>query len=68
MDAAVSRFAFPSLPCCVRRCIASGRLLATDRCYPTANDDLPLGTGRIVLGWASLLFVLVGFTPMPFVP
>ena len=28
---------------------------------PTANDDLPLGTGRTLLGWASLLFVLVGF-------
>ena len=33
---------------------------------PTANDDLPLGTGRTILGWASLLFVLVGFTPTPF--
>jgi membrane-associated protease RseP (regulator of RpoE activity) len=33
---------------------------------PTANDDLPLGTGRTLLGWASLLFVLVGFTPTPF--
>ena len=33
---------------------------------PTANDDVPLGTGRTVLGWASLLFVLVGFTPTPF--
>jgi membrane-associated protease RseP (regulator of RpoE activity) len=35
---------------------------------PTANDNMPLGTGRTILGWASLLFVLVGFTPMPFVP
>jgi membrane-associated protease RseP (regulator of RpoE activity) len=33
---------------------------------PTANDNMPLGTGRTVLGWASLLFVLVGFTPTPF--
>jgi membrane-associated protease RseP (regulator of RpoE activity) len=33
---------------------------------PTANDDMPLGTGRTILGWASLLFVLVGFTPTPF--
>jgi membrane-associated protease RseP (regulator of RpoE activity) len=33
---------------------------------PTANDHVSLGTGRSVLGWASLLFVLVGFTPVPF--
>jgi membrane-associated protease RseP (regulator of RpoE activity) len=35
---------------------------------PTANDGVPLGTGRTILGWASLLFVLVGFTPTPFAP
>jgi membrane-associated protease RseP (regulator of RpoE activity) len=33
---------------------------------PTANDDIPLGTARTVLGWASLLFVPIGFTPVPF--
>jgi membrane-associated protease RseP (regulator of RpoE activity) len=33
---------------------------------PTANDNMPLGTGRTVLGWASLLFVPIGFTPVPF--
>jgi membrane-associated protease RseP (regulator of RpoE activity) len=33
---------------------------------PTANDDVPLGTGRTILGWASLLFVVIGFTPSPF--
>jgi membrane-associated protease RseP (regulator of RpoE activity) len=33
---------------------------------PTANDNMPLGTARTVLGWASLLFVPVGFTPVPF--
>jgi membrane-associated protease RseP (regulator of RpoE activity) len=33
---------------------------------PTANDYVSLGTGRTVLGWASLLFVPLGFTPMPF--
>jgi membrane-associated protease RseP (regulator of RpoE activity) len=32
---------------------------------PTANDDMPLGTARTVLGWASLLFVPLGFTPVP---
>lgn len=33
---------------------------------PTANDNMPLGTARTVLGWASLLFVPLGFTPVPF--
>jgi len=33
---------------------------------PTANDTVPLGTVRTCLGWLSLLFVLIGFTPTPF--
>jgi membrane-associated protease RseP (regulator of RpoE activity) len=33
---------------------------------PTANDDVQLGTDRTVLGWACLLFVPLGFTPVPF--
>jgi membrane-associated protease RseP (regulator of RpoE activity) len=33
---------------------------------PTANDSVSLGRSRTILGWASLLFVPVGFTPMPF--
>jgi membrane-associated protease RseP (regulator of RpoE activity) len=33
---------------------------------PTANDEVPLGTARTFLGWASLLFVFIGFTPTPF--
>jgi energy-coupling factor transporter transmembrane protein EcfT len=33
---------------------------------PTANDNIPLGTARTVLGWASLLFVPIAFTPVPF--
>ena len=32
----------------------------------TANDDVSLGPTRIALGWASLCFVPIGFTPMPF--
>jgi len=32
---------------------------------PTANDDEPLGLGRHVLGWLTLAFILVGFTPVP---
>lgn len=33
---------------------------------PTANDDVPLGTGRTVLGWLTLAFIFIGFTPTPF--
>ena len=33
---------------------------------PTANDFVPLGRVRTVLGWMTLAFVLIGFTPMPF--
>ncbi len=34
---------------------------------PTANDYVPLGPVRTILGWLSLLFVLIGFTPTPFI-
>jgi membrane-associated protease RseP (regulator of RpoE activity) len=34
---------------------------------PTANDDVPLGTTRTVLGWLTLPFVFIGFTPTPFI-
>ncbi len=33
---------------------------------PTANDYVPLGPVRTVLGWLTLAFVPIGFTPMPF--
>jgi membrane-associated protease RseP (regulator of RpoE activity) len=33
---------------------------------PTANDNVPLGTGRTILGWLTLCFVPIGFTPVPF--
>jgi membrane-associated protease RseP (regulator of RpoE activity) len=33
---------------------------------PTADDEMPLGTGRVILGWLTLAFVIVGFTPTPF--
>ena len=33
---------------------------------PTANDNAPLGPWRVALGWLTLAFVFVGFTPMPF--
>jgi membrane-associated protease RseP (regulator of RpoE activity) len=32
---------------------------------PTANDEEPLGIGRIILGWLTLAFIVVGFTPVP---
>lgn len=32
---------------------------------PTANDDVPLGLTRIVLGWLTLAFILVGFVSSP---
>jgi membrane-associated protease RseP (regulator of RpoE activity) len=33
---------------------------------PTADDEEPLGWPRIVLGWLTLAFIPIGFTPMPF--
>jgi membrane-associated protease RseP (regulator of RpoE activity) len=33
---------------------------------PTADDTVPLGVGRTVLGWLTLAFVVLGFTPQPF--
>ena len=33
---------------------------------PTADDSVPLGTGRTLLGWLTLGFVVLGFTPQPF--
>jgi membrane-associated protease RseP (regulator of RpoE activity) len=34
---------------------------------PTANDDEPLGIGRVILGWLTLAFIIVGFTPTPII-
>ncbi len=34
---------------------------------PTANDKAPLGKFRIILGWLTLAFILVGFSPTPIV-
>ncbi|MCA8989911.1 MAG: site-2 protease family protein [Planctomycetaceae bacterium] len=34
---------------------------------PTSNDRAPLGWFRIVLGWLTLSFILVGFTPTPII-
>lgn len=44
-----------------------GLLLALGpRHPPTANDYAPLGRWRIALGWLTLAFVPLGFTPMLF--
>jgi membrane-associated protease RseP (regulator of RpoE activity) len=34
---------------------------------PTAKDDVPLGLWRHVLGWLALAFIVIGFTPKPFI-
>lgn len=33
---------------------------------PTANDEVRLGPVRTVLGWLTLAFIPLGFTPIPF--
>ena len=35
---------------------------------PTANDAVPLSSFRRCLGWATLMFVFIGFTPAPLSP
>ncbi|MEN6407086.1 MAG: site-2 protease family protein [Thermoguttaceae bacterium] len=32
---------------------------------PTADDEEPLGVFRYILGWATLAFIVIGFTPTP---
>ena len=32
---------------------------------PTRDDTMPLGRFRYVLGWLTLLFLIIGFTPVP---
>jgi membrane-associated protease RseP (regulator of RpoE activity) len=32
---------------------------------PTADDSEPLGVVRTVLGWLTLAFIIIGFTPTP---
>lgn len=34
---------------------------------PTADDTAPLGAFRIILGWLTLGFIVIGFTPTPIV-
>jgi membrane-associated protease RseP (regulator of RpoE activity) len=42
-------------------------LLFGPRHPPTANDRVPLGIGRTLLGWLTLAFIIIGFTPTPIV-
>jgi len=42
-------------------------LLMGPRHPPTANDEVPLGVGRIILGWLTLAFIIIGFTPQPII-
>lgn len=32
---------------------------------PTSDDTVPLGRTRIILGWLTLAFIFIGFTPTP---
>jgi Zn-dependent protease len=32
---------------------------------PTRNDAVPLNRGRVILGWLTLAFIIIGFTPRP---
>ncbi|MEM6456730.1 MAG: site-2 protease family protein [Acidobacteriota bacterium] len=40
-------------------------LVVGPRHPPTRNDALPLDRGRALLGWLTLAFFIVGFTPSP---
>jgi membrane-associated protease RseP (regulator of RpoE activity) len=42
-------------------------LLIGARHPPTANDNVPLGFGRTVLGCLALAFIPIGFTPTPII-
>jgi membrane-associated protease RseP (regulator of RpoE activity) len=44
--------------------------VAGPRHPPTADDSVPLGAGRIILGWLTLAFLFIGFTltPLSFMP
>jgi len=34
---------------------------------PTRDDSVPLGAFRVILGWLTLAFIIIGFTPTPIV-
>jgi len=40
-------------------------LLTGVRHPPTANDSIKLGAGRQIVGWLTMAFLIIGFTPQP---
>lgn len=40
-------------------------MLMGPRHPPTRDDSVPLGKFRIILGWLTLAFIIIGFTPRP---
>jgi hypothetical protein len=34
---------------------------------PTRDDTVPLGIRRHIIGWLTLAFLLIGFTPTPII-
>ncbi len=42
-------------------------LITGPRHPPTANDQEPLGLRRHVIGWLTLSFLIIGFTPQPII-
>jgi len=42
-------------------------LLMGPRHPPTVDDRIPLGWPRVILGWLTLAFIIIGFTPTPIV-
>jgi len=42
-------------------------MLMGPRHPPTADDRIPLGRPRVVLGWLTLAFIVIGFTPTPLI-
>ncbi|MEZ6064072.1 MAG: site-2 protease family protein [Planctomycetaceae bacterium] len=42
-------------------------LLTGPRHPPTADDTVPLGRTRTILGWLTLAFLIIGFTPQPII-
>jgi hypothetical protein len=42
-------------------------MLTGTRHPPTSNDRMPLGIVRHVIGWLTLSFLVIGFTPQPII-
>lgn len=42
-------------------------MLTGARHPPTSNDQMPLGIVRQVIGWVTMSFLIIGFTPQPII-